>query len=79
MKIFRQLFCSHIYKSTDRVLLHWSRERDGGFDFLTGQFPTYSNFVYSALTETCLKCGKTKISRHRQDIGNQVPENLINK
>lgn len=75
-RFLKQLFCKHIYKGIDRELLYWSRELDGGKDWIAGYLPTYSNFVYSVLIEECVKCKKIKITKNRQNIGSQQPENL---
>lgn len=79
MNLLKQLFCRHIYKGIDRELLYWKREKDGGTDLIIDYLPTYSNFVYSSLTEKCLKCSKIKISIYRQNIGHQVPNGLLKK
>lgn len=75
-KFITQLFCKHIYKGTDRELLYWSRELDEGIDWISGYMPTYSNFVYSLLTEECVKCRKVRITKVRQNIGHGQPKNL---
>jgi hypothetical protein len=81
MKTFlKHLFCNHIYKGIDRELLYWKRELDGGRGW--GNLPTYSNYVYSALTEKCMKCEKVKITTHKQNIGRSEPKaeyNLLQK
>lgn len=72
-KFLKQLFCNHLYKGIDRELLYWKREKDGGEKW---NCQTYSNFVYSALTEKCLKCEKIRTTKTKQDIGHNIPEQL---
>lgn len=78
-RFIKQLFCKHVYKGIDREILYWRRELDGGTDWITGYIPTYSNYVYSALTEKCLKCDKIIVSKVSQNIGNQIPEDVENR
>lgn len=74
--LLKRVFCQHVYKGIDREILYWTREEDGGLDWIAGYLPTYSNFIYSALTEKCLKCGKIKISKVSQNIGHSIPEGI---
>ncbi len=75
-KFLKQLFCKHIYKCMYIATLYWRREFTGS---AWHGLPTYSNFIYSARTEICLKCGKEVIIEHRQNIEHQIPEGVIEK
>lgn len=62
MKIFKNLFCKHIWKEVDREFL---REARLPFGALSNGLQTYSNFELYAVTYKCVKCGKTKIDEMR--------------
>lgn len=70
----KKFFCRHVYKGFDIETLYWKRERNGGIGW--GNLPTYSDYVYFARTEQCLKCDKERIVVGKQNIGHQIPENL---
>lgn len=60
-KIFKRLFCKHIYKVEKEEFLETKREILGSEGFM----PVFSNYSYYAIYKKCIKCGKEKIVTKR--------------
>ncbi len=60
-KIFKRLFCKHIYKVEKEEFLETKREILGSEGFMS----VFSNYSYYAIYKKCIKCGKEKIVTKR--------------
>jgi hypothetical protein len=56
----KQLFCKHIYKTEDIVII---KVIDKGMYNLLGKFIPTKKEIQEAVYETCVKCSKHKISQ----------------
>jgi len=58
MKTFiRQIFCNHIWKELDTVMLRSTREAISTLE--------YADFDYYGVTRECIKCGKHSLTEKR--------------